>query len=215
MSRRIGLLGGTFNPVHRGHIDLGLRVQRDFSLDQVLFVLAAHPPHKGRQRLPDAALRLRMLDAALAPHAPQLAACDLEMLRNKPSWTIDTVRQLRAERPEDSFFFIVGSEGFLKIRTWKEFRQILNAVFFVIVLRTSAHRRAVVKILAEEGIPVHDRWTNGISLPAAFLHVYASPWLELSSTTVRRNARAGKDVSAMIPAEVQPIMAERRLYESH
>jgi nicotinate-nucleotide adenylyltransferase len=214
MSRRIGLLGGTFNPVHRGHIDVGLRVQRDFALDQVLFVLSARPPHKGRQRLPEPDLRLSMLEAALAPHAPHLVACDIELKRDQPSWTIDTLRQLHQERPGDTFFFIAGSEGFLKIRTWKEYRQVLTSVFFIIALRRRAHRRAVTALLESEGIPALEGSVENATVPAAFLYAYDSPWLELSSTAVRRRSRAGGDVSALVEPEVKSIMAERRIYES-
>ncbi len=213
MSRRIGLLGGTFNPVHCGHIDMAMRVQAAFALDQVLFVLSARPPHKGLQRLPDAELRLRMLQAALAPHAPRLAPCDIEMRRPEPSWTVDTLRQLRAERPGDVLFFICGSEGFLKIRTWKEHDQVLAGAYFIIVLRRPGHRRAVLSLLAAEGVAALDAEDPGRPLPAAFLFAYDSPLLDLSSTAVRRRARDGGDLSRLVAPEVRSMVEGKKLYE--
>ena len=119
---KTGLLGGTFNPVHRGHIELGLKIKAAFGLDRILYILSAQPPHKKRQAMPAAELRLAMLKAALLPH-PGLLPCDLELRRRGESWTIDTIRELKAAQPDECFYFITGSEGFLKIRTWKEYRR--------------------------------------------------------------------------------------------
>ena len=105
---KTGLLGGTFNPVHRGHVDLGLKVKAAFGLEKVLYILSAQPPHKKLQPLPAAELRLSMLKEALRPY-PGLEPCDLELRRPGDSWTIDTVRQLKRERPSERFFFITGS----------------------------------------------------------------------------------------------------------
>ena len=150
---KTGLLGGTFNPVHRGHIELGLKIKAAFGLNRVLYILSAQPPHKKRQTLPPAELRLAMLQAALRPH-PGLLPCDLELRRQGDSWTIDTIRELKAASPRERFYFITGSEGFLKIRTWKEYRRILHEVFFIIVLRQPGHRAQVERLLREEGIPL-------------------------------------------------------------
>jgi nicotinate (nicotinamide) nucleotide adenylyltransferase len=150
---KTGLLGGTFNPVHRGHIELGLKIKDAFGLDRVLFILSARPPHKKRQSLPPAELRLAMLQAALKPH-PGLETCDLELHRQGDSWTIDTIAELKAAAPGERFYFITGSEGFLKIRTWREYRRLLAEVFFIIILRRPSHRPKVERLLREEGVPL-------------------------------------------------------------
>src|SRR5512137_1629981 len=97
---RVGLLGGTFNPVHRGHIELGLRVREDFGLDRILYILSARPPHKRNRGVPDARVRFRMLEKALKPY-PELVPCDMEIGRAEPSWTIDTILELKDRRPAD------------------------------------------------------------------------------------------------------------------
>ena len=113
-TNRIGLLGGTFNPVHEGHIQLGLKIRQEFQLDQILYILSAHPPHKKYRDMVPAALRWKMLKIALKPY-PQLVPCDLEMKRTNDSWTIDTIQELKLQYPDHRLFFISGSEGFLKI----------------------------------------------------------------------------------------------------
>jgi nicotinate-nucleotide adenylyltransferase len=209
---RIGLLGGTFNPVHRGHVELGLKVREAFGLDKVLYILSAQPPHKKLQALAPAPVRLAMLEEALRSH-PGLEPCDLELRRPGRSWTIDTVRQLRAADPRARFFFITGSDGFLKIRTWKAYRQLLAEVFFIIVIRQKSHRARVVRLLRDEGVPFAADAKNLPHPPAASLVAYASDLLRLSATAIRRGTARKQDISAWVDEKVKTIMEENNLYE--
>lgn len=209
---KTGLLGGTFNPVHRGHVELGLKIQAAFGLSKVLYILSAQPPHKKLQPLPPAELRLAMLEEALRPY-PGLEPCDLEMRRPGDSWTIDTIRQLKSARPGEQFYFITGSEGFLKIKTWKAYRQLLQEVFFIIVIRRDGHRARVERLLDSENIPRGRETGQPSQPPAAFLHGYASPLLSLSATAVRKQTARGQDVSPWVDKNVQTIMEENKLYE--
>lgn len=209
---RTGLLGGTFNPVHRGHIELGLKIKAAFALDRILYILSAQPPHKKSQTMPAAELRLAMLTAALRPY-PGLLPCDLELRRRGDSWTIDTVRDLKAEFPGDRLYFITGSEGFLKIRTWKEYRRLLREIFFIIALRRPGHRAKVEKLLRAEGVPFGPGCENAPGPPAAFLHAYASDHLALSATAIRGKLSRGQDVSPDVDKNVHTIMEENKLYE--
>jgi nicotinate-nucleotide adenylyltransferase len=209
---KIGLLGGTFNPVHRGHVDLGLKIKAAFGLEKILYILSAQPPHKKLQALAAAELRLAMLKQALRPH-PGLLACDLELRRPGDSWTIDTIRQLKSEYPTEQFYFITGSEGFLKIKTWKAYRQVLREVFFIIVMRQNSHLPLVKRLLRSESIPIGGEPENSPQPPAAFLFAYASAYLSLSATTVRKGAARGRDISSWVDKNVQTIMEENKLYE--
>jgi nicotinate-nucleotide adenylyltransferase len=155
-----------------------------------------------------------MLQAALRPHAGAgLEVCDLELRRRGESWTIDTVRELKVARPRERFYFITGSEGFLKIRTWKDYRQLLREVFFIIVLRRASHRPQVERLLREEGVPFCDGGREVASPPAAFLHAYASDLLGLSATDIRKKRSHGQDVSPYVEQNVRKIMEEIKLYE--
>jgi nicotinate-nucleotide adenylyltransferase len=209
---RTGILGGTFNPVHRGHVELGLKIQAAFGLKKILYVLSAQPPHKKMQALPAPALRLAMLEEALRPY-PGLVPCDLELRRPGDSWTIDTIRQLKSDYPAERFYFITGSEGFLKIKTWKAYQQLLAEVFFIIAMRQEGHLRLVERLLRSENIPVGRGPENPPLPPTAFLFSYASEYLALSATAVRKGAARGQDISSWLEKNVQTIMEENKLYE--
>lgn len=206
------MLGGTFNPVHRGHVDLGLKIKAAFGLEKILYILSAHPPHKKLQAPPAAELRLAMLKEALRPY-PGLVPCDLELRRPGDSWTIDTIRQLKNEYPAEQFYFITGSEGFLKIKTWKAYRQLLGQVFFIIVIRRNSHQPLVERLLRSENIPVGREPENSPLPPTAFLYSYTSAYLSLSATAVRKKVARGQDISSWVEKNVQTIMEGNKLYE--
>jgi len=211
MSRNIGLLGGTFNPVHRGHVDLGLRVRDAFNLDTVLYILSARPPHKEDDPMVSAETRLEMLQTALKPF-PGLQASDLEMRRRGNSYSIDTVTHLRHRYPGDRFYFISGSEGFLKIPTWKEWRRLLGCVVFIVVLREAAHREALASLLGAEGVPVRLFPLLFHRPPGVNLLIYEAETLPFSSTRVRAWRRGGSDARGMLDPRVTEIMEKNGLY---
>lgn len=208
---KTGLLGGTFNPVHRGHIELGLKIKAAFALDKILFILSAKPPHKKLQKLPTAELRLAMLKEALRPY-PELVPCDLELRRPGDSWTIDTIRQLKNEYQAEQFYFIAGSEGFLKIKTWKEYQQLFREVFFIVVMRQSNHQSPVEHLLRTENVPIGREPENSPLPPTAFLFSYTSAYLTLSATDVRNKISRGQDISPWVEKNVQRIIEENKLY---
>jgi nicotinate-nucleotide adenylyltransferase len=214
--RRIGILGGTFNPVHLGHIDLGKQVRQAFQLDQILYILSAKPPHKKNHDLADQEIRWQMLNKALAPF-PYLVPSDIEMKRPLESWTIDTVRQLKEQNLGHRFYFLSGSEGFLKIRSWKNYKELLRMLSFIILLRKESHKKDVQALLQGEGIETVD--FNGSiedespGVPIYYLYSYVSDKLYISSTLIRQKAKSSESTDEMVHPEVKKIMEEKRLYE--
>jgi len=211
-----GILGGTFNPVHHGHVDLGLTIREAFGLAKILYILSARPPHKKDMELAPAPLRWRMLNLALEPY-PQLEPCDIEMKRPLDSWTIDTIRELMKRHPDHHYYFISGSEGFLKIGTWKEYQTLLRMISFVVVLRKPGHRQQVEEMLAREGITISGGFDPNRT-PAAedtrvYLYTYTSQTLYLSSTLIRRKVKSSESIDGMVHPGVKRIMEENELYE--
>lgn len=217
MRFKIGLLGGTFNPVHRGHVELGLNIWKAFGLEKILFILSARPPHKKGLEIVPVDIRWKMLQKALEPF-PQLVPCDIEMKRCTDSWTIDTVAELTRQFPGNYYYFISGSEGFLKIRTWKNYKKLLNTLPFIVVLRKEADQPAVEKLLRDEGITCDDGSQSPKKHPGksfVYIFTYQSDCLDISSTFIRKKIKLSgyEGIENFVGKEVKKIMEENNLYE--
>lgn len=134
---RLAIFGGTFDPVHKAHLAIASAAAGRFSLDRVLFVPAAHPPHKRGGTHASFADRLRMIDLAIAGD-PRFEASRLEE-GSKRSYSIDTIERVRATlSPGDELFFLIGADAFAELRTWHRWRDVVRAVRFIVVSRPGA-----------------------------------------------------------------------------
>ncbi len=210
-NKRTGILGGTFNPVHNGHIDIGLRVLDHFDLNSIRYILSAKPPHKNGDHIVSASLRWKMLKAGLEPY-PELVPDDTEIKRDEFSWTIDTIRQLIKCSPNDKFYFLSGSEGFLKIRTWKEYRKLFKLVNFIVVMRTLKQESEVTDLLEKENITPVAHGEPELNKPAVYYYSYESNHLDLSSTQIRHLAGREKNIDGFVNKKVKEIIEENDLY---
>ena len=132
---RIGLFGGTFNPVHFGHLRAALEIREGFDLDEVILIPAALPPHKTSVEVADAVDRMQMLDLAL-DDVSGLRLSDVELKRSGPSYTIDTVRYFSSALPDNSrIYLIMGLDAFLEFDTWKSHNELLEQIPFIIISR--------------------------------------------------------------------------------
>jgi nicotinate-nucleotide adenylyltransferase len=211
MKNKIGLLGGTFNPVHLGHIELGKRVLMAFNLDRILYILSANPPHKNPVDLPPAPIRWEMLNRALSSY-PNLVPCDVEMKRSSPSWTYQTVTVLKSLYSKQDLCFMSGSEGFLKIKTWKNYRMLLSTICFIVILRKKGHKEKVQTLLQEENVPVCQNRDVQPDTPCIRFYSYESDTLQLSSTLIREKIRRSEPVNQLVSGEVWKFMKENKLY---
>lgn len=175
-------------------------------------ILSARPPHKDRRVVTPHSLRWEMLQAALG-NDPHLRASDLELRREGPSWTVATITQLMKDEPSVHWVFLTGSEGFLQIRTWRDYRRLMTLLPFAIVLRTPGDRNRILALAEEEGWPIWehlgDRTGGGcLLLDLPFDH------LGLSSTRIREALREGDQAWAQeqVPHAVWNIIKKERLY---
>ena len=206
---RVGVLGGSFNPIHYGHLLLADEVVEALSLDRLLFVPAASPPHKPATQLAPAAARYEMVRLAIAGH-PQFAASDLELRRPGPSYTVDTLQALAAGG--DELFYVVGSETFLDLLTWREPRRIARLARLVVIPRAgspfdaeSAAAQKVLRGIGAEGGFVHDL-AGGV--PARGVLVVHATSLPLSASELRRRVREGRSLAfRMPPAAIEYVRA--------
>lgn len=188
---RVGLLGGTFNPVHRGHLLMAQAAQRYLGLHKVLFIPAHLPPHKRMEGNATAEDRARMVELALQGH-PRLELSRVELDRPPPSYTVDTARLLRKQYPEvKEWFFLVGSDTARQLPSWKEIAKLRRMVRFAVIPRP--------------GDPLAPYPVAGvIRLP-----VTTAP---VSSSLIRQRVRQGLEIRQMVPEGVARAIEERGLY---
>ena len=133
--RRIGLFGGTFNPIHLGHIQVVREVKAGFGLNKILIIPSALPPHKEPDGVVDAEDRLEMIRLAFSDD-PNFVISDVELKRSGPSYTIDTVRHFKSISPENTkFYLIMGLDAFLEIDSWRSYNDLFLLIPFIVMSR--------------------------------------------------------------------------------
>ena len=209
---RTAVLGGSFNPIHYGHLLLADEVLEQLDLDRVLFVPAGAPPHKPLTTLAPAADRYAMVKLATADH-PRFDVSDVELRRSGPSYTVDTLEALRAGG--DELVLLLGSETFLDLMSWRAPRRIAELARLVVVPRSGSafdpDDVAAQKVLAAIGMarfaPV-----EGPRLPPAAVMILHATSLPISASELRRRAREGRSLAYRVPPAVIQYIESHRLY---
>jgi nicotinate-nucleotide adenylyltransferase len=191
-SRRIGLLGGTFDPVHSAHLALAQAALRALRLDQVRWIPAGQPWQKQRD-VTAARHREAMVRLAIAAE-PRFVLDRIELERDGPSYTLDTVKALAAAHPPTQWFLIIGADQYAGLHTWVDWRDLLGRVVLAVANRPGPMPAVQPEVLAfpHRAVPL--------------------PMLDISSTDVRQRVQAGADISALVPPEVARYIETHRLY---
>lgn len=217
---RLGMLGGTFDPIHRGHLDAAVAAQQALSLDRVLFVPARVPPHRPRSPLASSYHRFAMTALAVSS-ADHFAVSDLELERPGPSYSTDTIEALRQEGWQPwQLFFITGVDAFAEIATWRNYPAILETSHFVVVTRpgypATVLRDRVPGLeprILEAGPPGGSVRSDALRGPTPRVIVVSASTSDVSSTEVRRRLAEGHQVSDLVPPVVERYIRQHRLYE--
>ncbi len=216
---RIGLLGGTFNPVHNCHLSIAGQAQRALALDRVIFIPSGTPPHKSGESLAPAHHRLNMVQRAVAD-LPDFAVSDVEANAPATSYTIDTVRTLRAT-VKGELWFIIGLDAFLEIGEWKSAEALLASMNFLVLSRPHVPFSRVASLTLfpplspsqlerlDEGQQQRLDHTIGPQTTITFLRIDPC---EVSSSDVRERIRKGADVTDWLPPPVHSYIIEHNLY---
>jgi len=213
--RRLGLFGGTFDPVHIGHLTAAEAVRQALRLDAIWFLPAALPPHKLEYPISSFADRLAMLELAIGGR-PACAVSALEAELPKPSYTIDTLRELRRQLgPLVELFFIMGLDAFAEIDTWKAYNKLLSLASFAVLARPShplATAEAIIKRCFVDFChdPVAQVWIAQ-ERPGA-IHVLNMEPVPVSSTAIRQVVRNSGSIEPLVPAAVAAYIRDHRLY---
>lgn len=187
--KRIALFGGTFNPIHTGHLVMAELSRERYRLDEVIFVPSCRPPHKTIANLAPPKDRYAMVRRALRGN-PFFRISDFEIKKRGKSFTIDTVTYFREKYKGAELFFIIGADSYKQLPTWKDIKDILKVVTFIVVNRPGyRERRGRIKHLS-----------------------VTMPGLDVSSSYIRTRLKQGKSIKYLVPDSIIRYIEEQKLY---
>ncbi|MEA2154848.1 MAG: nicotinate-nucleotide adenylyltransferase [Solirubrobacteraceae bacterium] len=196
---RIGILGGSFNPPHLAHLVCASEAAAQLGLERVLLTPVARPPHKQAAQDPGPQERLELCRLAVRDDE-RLGVCDLEVRRGGPSYTVDTLRELHAQTPEDDLTFIVGGDIALGLPSWREPEAVLELATLAVAEREDAVHADIAERLR----------TTFPDAPSPVF--FDMPRLDISSSQIRRRVADGRSIRYLVPDPVAERIARGRLY---
>lgn len=198
---RLGIFGGTFDPVHLGHLILAEQCREQAALDQVLFVPAARPPHKLDQDITPFDQRAEMLALALSGQ-PAFQVDAMEKHRQGPSYTVDTLEVLRDHHPDADLLLMIGSDTLADLPTWRQPRRILDLAQLLVVARP------------DFSVPDPDQVSRALELERPLnIHLVDAPLIAISSRDIRRRVARGGSIRYQVPRAVEAYIRDKHLFQ--
>lgn len=200
MPLRIGVLGGTFDPIHVGHLLIAEVLGEELSLDHILLIPAGIPPHKSRRPIASAAQRLHMVELATAGN-PRFRSSSIDIAPAGRSYTADLLGRIRSSNADTELFFLMGSDSLRDLPTWKRPDQVVQLAHVAVANRpgVEVNSESVLQQLPS----LHGR-----------LHVLSAPGIDISSTYLRTRVAAGKSIRYLTPESVRRYILEQGLYRT-
>jgi nicotinate-nucleotide adenylyltransferase len=215
-AKRIGILGGTYNPIHFGHLRAAEEIFYHFQLDEIWFVPSAHPPHKNQVTL-DFKHRLEMIKLAIKDRIGFLAS-DLEIHLKSPSYSVNTIKSISADLDKDvSLFFLVGYDSFKSIHKWHSYQELLALSSFIVFQRPGVRGSCSDMVRTLSKVAPEWEWDGGqevFFLPQPYkpVYYYQGCRLIISSTDLRDRLSCGTSVRYLIPESVREYIHQHALY---
>jgi nicotinate-nucleotide adenylyltransferase len=201
---RLGIFGGTFDPVHYGHLILAVSCREQLGLEAVWFLPAAVPPHKQDRQLTDGELRVEMLELATSGH-PAFEVCRLEIERGGVNYTVDTLEQVHRQDPSRELFFLMGADSLADLPNWKDPDRLCELAIPVAVARAPTDGKP-------PDLSALARWVPAERLETIRAHRVVMPNIDLSGSDLRRRVADGRSIRYMTPRAVEEYIAAHGLY---
>lgn len=193
MAKSIGLFGGTFDPVHNGHISIAQSFIQSHIIDELWILLTPYPPHKENREQTSYSVRLKMLESAFSSVLGSYVLT-IENELPQPSYSINTIKYLKAEHPEITFYFCIGEDNLIHFHNWKSYKEILNEIELLVVSRpTSDYSKINVNILSKTTFIKHEP-------------------IDISSTQIKQKLQRKESVNDLLPQKVLQIIKDESLY---
>ena len=200
---KVGIMGGTFDPIHNGHLILAEAVRDTLNLDEVLFIPSARPPHKFRTDIISPEHRLAMTILATCSHS-KFRVSTIEIMRTGPSYAIDTIDALKLEyKLGTEFYFILGADAALELSTWHNAQELIEKCQFIVATR--------------EGTDIDIKAVESQFSKSAIGHIQKveTPKIEISSTDIREKIRNGHSIKYLVPDTVEAYIRKENLYNDN
>ena len=214
---KIGLFGGTFNPIHLGHLRSAEEIRESFELGQVIFIPASSPPHKDKDDILPASQRAQMVRLAIADN-PRFAFSEVELRRPGKSYSVETITHFRRQfGPDTELYFILGLDAFLEINTWKEYAALFALCHFIVMTRPGFEKKFTPEHLPIEMAKYfcYDSQRGGYAHHSGFF-VFPKEItaLDIYSTQIRQNIREHHSVKYLLPEPVETFIYQNELYRT-
>lgn len=200
MTRKVGILGGTFNPIHIGHVLIAQDALEQVGLDCVKFIPSATPPHKQANKLASAADRIAMIKLAIRSDR-RFEVDDLEIKRGGKSYSVDTLTELRKREPRTRFYFIIGSDSLRELHTWREIGRLAKLCTFVTLARPGFQAKHAAKLKLD-----------AVTIRKIQRHIVRGHVCDVSSSEIRERIARGRSIRYLVPDAVDDYIRRRKLY---
>jgi len=198
--KKIGILGGTFNPPHCGHLSIAEDLLGEFQLDEIILLPVGIPPHKQDMNIASNEHRLGML-RLLTAHEPRLTVSDMEMQRSGYTYTVDTLTALRKADVDCTYYYIIGTDTLFNLTTWRSCEEVFRLTHFLCVPRPG-----------DNSADIHQKITDLANQYGAVIHLAESTGPDISSTMIRNRLKENKPLTGLVPAAVEEYMKSHGIF---
>lgn len=200
---KIGIMGGTFNPIHLGHLILSEYIRDEIGLDRVIFIPTGQAPHKDNSKIADGLHRKAMTELSIEDNS-YFFLSNIELERKEKSYTIDTIKELKEQYKDDTLIMIIGTDSLMSIESWKDSSKLLKQIDFIVADRISREKKDIIEEIKRLNLKYN----------IDIIHVDI-PLLEVSSTEIRDRVRKNKSIKYLVKENVYKYILENNLYREN